>query len=64
LSTGTKSIVQKHTRCTTQVDKTDKTKLFTMALEPAESQGCKHFLDRTFSNGVGRRNTGLQTQHS
>jgi len=32
--------------------KTDKTERFTTALE-AESQGYRHFLNRTFCNGVG-----------
>jgi len=56
----TKSIVQTHTVCTTQVDKKDKTERFTTALE-AEAQGYTHFLNRKFCNGVGVRTTGLQT---
>jgi len=50
---GPESIIQTHTFCTTQVDKTT-------ALE-AESQGCRRFLNRTFCNGVVGRTTGLQT---
>jgi len=43
--------------------KTDKTERFTTAFEAqAEAQGYyRHFLNRTFCNGVGGRTTGLQT---
>jgi len=40
--------------------KTDKTERFTTTLE-AEPQGYRHFLNRTFHNGVRGRTTGLQT---
>jgi len=38
-----------------------KTEYFTTALKLAESQGYRHFRNRTFCNGVGGRTTGLKT---
>ena len=56
LQADMKSIVQ--TVCTTQVDKTDKTRRFATAMG-AESQGYRHVLNRTFYNGVGDRTKEL-----
>jgi len=44
--TDTKSIVQTHTVCTTQIDKTDTRERFAMAME-AEPQVYQNFLDTT-----------------
>jgi len=43
--------------------KTDKTERFATTLE-AESQGYRHFLNRTFCNGVGGKTTALQPHSS
>jgi len=61
LPTDTKSIVRTYTSAQRKLIKTYKTERFRTASE-AESQEHRHFLNRTFCNGVGGTTTGLQTR--